>query len=274
MTPSNSDFRTIEIGDGVRVGAGEPMVLIAGPCVVEAPSTMDRIGTQLEALCRAHAVPLIFKASYAKDNRSSGEAYRGPGLATGLAELARLRQRLRFPVVTDVHRVEDVAAVAAAVDLVQIPALLARQSSLLEAVADAAEAVHLKKGQTMTSEQLRLAVQKLQRAGARRIIATERGSSWSPGQLVCDFGELARLGRVCGTPIGFDAGHCSNQRGDIVPLALAAAAVGVDALFVECHHEPAQARCDGSRTLSLAELGAALPKIVELARIARRIPMV
>jgi 2-dehydro-3-deoxyphosphooctonate aldolase (KDO 8-P synthase) len=260
------EHSAVEIA-GLRVGPREPLALIAGPCVVEDTAVNDEIAARLVALAAEHALSLIFKASYEKDNRSSAAAYRGPGVADGLAELSRLKARHGVATVTDVHRVAEVAEVAACVDLVQVPALLARQSSLLEAIAPKAKAVHLKKGQSMTVAQTALAVEKLRLAGAEHVIVCERGSSFSPGRLVCDFGAFAELQKigVC----SFDAGHASNERGEILALAAAGVAVGADALFLECHPEPARARCDGGRMVSLDELELALPRLVSISKVVR-----
>jgi 2-dehydro-3-deoxyphosphooctonate aldolase (KDO 8-P synthase) len=249
----------------ITIGPGHPLALISGPCVVEDPETMDRTADGLVKLCRKNGVPLIFKSSYEKDNRTAADAYRGPGLSDGLAELERLRERFGLPVTSDVHRVQDVEPAAQVLDLIQVPALLCRQTSLLEAVGRAGRPVNVKKGQFIAPHAMKGAVDKL---GPAEVLLTERGSCFGHERLVCDLTSLPVL-RSLGCPVCVDAGHASNRRSEIPLLARAAVAAGADALFVEVHPQPERARCDGPRMLSLSELEEILPGLVGLARAVR-----
>jgi 2-dehydro-3-deoxyphosphooctonate aldolase (KDO 8-P synthase) len=258
--------RTASVHVGpVTIGPGHPLALISGPCVVEDPETMDRTAEGLVELCRRHEVPLIFKSSYEKDNRTAADAYRGPGLQAGLAALERLKERFGLPVTSDVHRVSDVEPAARVLDLIQVPALLCRQTSLLEAAGRAGRPVNVKKGQFIAPQAMKGAVDKL---GEAEVLLTERGSCFGHERLVCDLTCLSVL-RSLGCPVCVDAGHASNRRDEIPLLARAGVAAGADALFVEVHPDPGRARCDGSRTLSLLELEEILPGLVGLARAVR-----
>jgi 2-dehydro-3-deoxyphosphooctonate aldolase (KDO 8-P synthase) len=257
------------IGAGVAIGPGRPLALIAGPCVVEDDATMHAAARALGEMCGELALPLVFKSSYEKDNRTDGAADRGPGLVAGLAALSALAAEHRLATTTDVHRVADVAPAAAAVDLVQIPALLCRQSSLLEAAGACGRPVNVKKGQFMSARAIAGSLDKARAAGADgRVLVTERGSSFGPERLVVDFGALPAL-RALGAPLVVDAGHAANAREEIEVLARAAVAAGADALFIECHPDPARARCDGARMLSLGELARLLAELAPLARLVR-----
>lgn len=257
----------VQIGD-VLVGPGHPLVLISGPCVVEPGPIMERTAAALTELCGELAVPLIFKSSFEKDNRTEATAHRGPGLERGLAELADLRARHGFPVLSDVHRPSQVEPAARVLDVIQIPAFLCRQTSLLEAAGRSGATVNIKKGQFMTVEATAGSVDKVRRAGGAGVLLTERGSSWGPGRLVCDMSQIPRLAAL-GCPVVMDAGHAARRREDIGTLARCGVAAGADALFLECHPDPASAPCDGSRMLSLEELRSLLLDVVRLGRAAR-----
>ena len=280
------DTVSVRVGS-VAVGHGHPLALIAGPCVVEDPETMDRTAEALVEACRLAGVGLIFKSSYEKDNRTEASAFRGPGLEAGLELLAGLGRRFGLPLTSDVHRVGDIAAAASVLDLIQIPALLCRQTSLLEAAGRAGRPVNIKKGQFLAPEAMAGAVDKVRqgramagaadkvgpdgaedRADGAAVLLTERGSCFGHGGLVCDLTSLSVL-RGLGCPTVVDAGHAANRRADIPLLARAGVAAGADALFLEVHPDPERARCDGSRMLSLKELGALLPGLARLARAVR-----
>lgn len=259
---------TVSVAEGVRIGRGQPLVLIAGPCVVEDDEVMFAAADRLVALAAAQRMPLIFKSSYEKDNRTIAEAYRGPGLVRGLACLAALKDRFGCPLLTDVHRPSDVAAAAQVVDVLQVPALLCRQTSLLEAVGAAGRVVNLKKGQFLSPVGLAGSIGKLRGAGAQQVLVTERGNSFGYDRLVCDLAGLGEL-RALGCPVVLDAGHASNAPSEIIPLACAGVAAGADALFVECHPDPANARSDDRRMLSLDQLEALLPRLLRIAEAVR-----
>lgn len=257
----------VEIAPGLTIGAGHPLVLIAGPCVVESEGLLFEVADRLSTLAARLDVPIVLKASYEKDNRSAPEAFRGPGLDAGLAALQSAGRRSGLPLTTDVHRVEDIGAVAEVVDLLQIPALLCRQTSLLEAAGRSGRVVNVKKGQWLTPPGMAGAVAKLRGVGARGVLLTERGSAYGE-RLVCDPTAIPALARH-GCPVVFDAGHGANARTEIGTLARAAIAAGADALFVECHPRPAEALCDGGRMLSLDELERDLPGLLRLAELVR-----
>lgn len=243
------------------------LVLISGPCVVEDPETMRRAAGELSEICAAAGASLVFKSSYEKDNRTDAGAHRGPGLEAGLELLAGLKRELGLALCTDVHRVEDVRAAAEVVDLVQVPALLCRQTSLLEAVGACGRPVNLKKGQFASARVMAGAVDKVRGAGGRSVLITERGSSFGD-RLVCDLPGVAAL-RALGCPVVIDAGHAANAPAEIPLLARAGVAVGADAVFIEAHPDPVRARCDGGRMLSLGELSRLLPSLVRLFAVAR-----
>jgi 2-dehydro-3-deoxyphosphooctonate aldolase (KDO 8-P synthase) len=242
---------------GLTVGAGSPLLLVSGPCVLESEELALRTAEALVALARRHELPLVFKSSYLKDNRSEPDAYRGPGLEHGLAMLRRIRDELGLTVTTDVHRAEDVPAVAEVVDLVQIPALLCRQTSLLEAAGRSGRPVNLKKGQFMSPQAMQGAVAKVRAVGGGAVLLTERGTSFGYDRLVCDFTSIPVL-QALGCPVLVDAGHASTSRSQIALLARCGVAAGADGLFLECHPDPSRARCDGERMLSLEELSSVL----------------
>lgn len=256
----------------VSVGEDHPLVLISGPCVVEAVEVMRHTAGRLSEICDAAGIPLIFKSSFEKDNRTEASAHRGPGLERGLDILGRLKREFGFPVTTDVHRETDVPLVAKAVDLVQIPALLCRQSSLLEAAARSGVPLNIKKGQFASGRTMAGAVEKIRRAGGSdvQVMLTERGSCFGRDQIVCDLTELQTL-EYLGCPVVMDASHASNTRDQIPLLARCGVAAGADALFLECHPDPDVAPCDGQRMLSLDDLEFMLPGLVRLAKLVREL---
>lgn len=255
---------------GVNVGPGQPLTLISGPCVVEDRETMRRAAGELAELCAACGVSLVFKSSFEKDNRTAAAAHRGPGLERGLELLSSLKQELELTITTDVHRIEQVGPAAEVVDLVQVPALLCRQTSLLEAVGGCGRPVNLKKGQFAGVEVMAGAVDKLRGAGATAVLLTERGSVHGPDRLVCHLPDLARL-RSLGCPVVIDAGHAANARHEIPLLARAGLASGADALFLEAHPDPDRARCDGGRMVSIDQLRELLPALERLHRVVREL---
>ncbi len=252
----------------VQVGAvtigGPSLVLIAGPCVIEGRAATLDIAHALAATCDALGIPLIFKASFDKANRSTGTAFRGPGLDAGLEVLAAVREATGLPVTTDVHLPHQAAPIAAVVDLLQVPAFLCRQTDLLLACAATGRPVNVKKGQFMAPEAMGAVVEKLRAGGAGGTVLTERGSSFGHGDLVVDYRGLPAM-RALGVPVCMDATHACQQpprlgastgglRAMVPTLARAAVAVGIDALFLEVHPDPDRAPCDGSNMLPLAEL--------------------
>jgi 2-dehydro-3-deoxyphosphooctonate aldolase (KDO 8-P synthase) len=267
---------TFTIGE-VQVGGGG-LFLIAGPCVIESEAHALRMAEAIAAVARAKRLPYIFKASYDKANRTSIRSFRGPGLNEGLRILSNVRSVVGVPVLTDVHEVGDVARVAEAVDALQIPAFLCRQTDLLVAAAKSGRAVNIKKGQFVSPWDMRHAVEKVREAGGDRVFVTERGASFGYNNLVVDMRSLAIMREFA--PVVFDAthsvqlpsaGNSSGQDGtqqsggqpEFIPLlARAAVAAGVDGVFLEVHDIPAQAKSDGANALDLKMLPDVLDQLM------------
>lgn len=256
-------MRSIPVGN-VTIGEDRPLVLIAGPCVIEDESTTVAIARELVEITGRLNQPLIFKASYDKANRTSAGSYRGPGLAAGLDLLDFIRNRFQVPVLSDVHRVEEVAPAAEVLDVLQIPAFLCRQTDLLEAAGRSGRAVNIKKGQFLAPEDMRYAVEKVAGTGNRDVLLTERGTTFGYHNLVVDFRSLPIMAGL-GFPVIFDATHSVQLPGggsgfsagerEFVPLlARAAVAAGVQGIFMEVHLDPDRALCDGPNSWPLARL--------------------
>jgi 2-dehydro-3-deoxyphosphooctonate aldolase (KDO 8-P synthase) len=273
----------IKIGN-ITIGGNAPFILIAGPCVIEDEAATMAIAGQLKAMAEVAGVPLIFKASYDKANRTSIHSFRGPGLERGLAILARVKGEYNLPLLTDVHTTEDVAAVACVVDVIQIPAFLCRQTDLLvEAAREAAKAgsvVNIKKGQFLAPWDMKPLVEKARSAGNGNILLTERGATFGYNNLVVDFRSIPVM-RETGCPVIFDATHSvqlPGGRGDssggereMAPcLARAAVAVGVDGLFLEVHPDPDKALSDGANSLSLDMVPGLLRECTAIDRVVKR----
>jgi 2-dehydro-3-deoxyphosphooctonate aldolase (KDO 8-P synthase) len=258
---------------GVEIGSGS-LALIAGPCVAESRELCMDVASRMSELCAELGVGYVFKASYDKANRSSADGYRGPGLDTGLQWLADVRGEVGCPVLTDVHETAQVGSVAEVADCVQVPAFLCRQTDLLTAVGEAARAVNVKKGQFMAPWDMAGAVQKVRRAGGSNVMVTERGTCFGYNRLVTDFRGIPQMRRFA--PVVFDATHSVQQPGalgdasggerEFAPvLAAAAVAVGADALFVETHPDPPNAKSDAASQVPLDEMGALLRRCLAVA---------
>ncbi len=265
-------MQAVELGS-VTLG-GPDLVLIAGPCVIENEASTLSIAEQLASLCQGLAIPLVFKASFDKANRSALPAYRGPGLDQGLRILSKVQRELGLAVTTDLHLPEQAAPVAAVADLLQVPAFLCRQTDLLVACAATGRPVNVKKGQFMAPAAMGSVVDKLRASGAGGVVLTERGTSFGHGDLVVDFRGLPTMSAL-GVPVCMDATHACQRpptggdstggvRAMIAPLARAAVAVGVDALFLEVHPDPGQAPCDGANMLPLSRLEGLLRDLVAI----------
>jgi len=264
------------IGD-VSVGKGG-LFLIAGPCVIESEEHALGMARAISRIARDKHLPYIFKASYDKANRTSIRSFRGPGLEEGLRILGKVRIEVSAPVLTDVHQASDVERVAGAVDVLQIPAFLCRQTDLLVAAARTGCAVNIKKGQFVSPWDMRHAVEKVRDAGGERVFLTERGASFGYNNLVVDMRSLAVMRRFA--PVVFDATHsvqlpsAGNSNGqaattqsggqpEFIPLlARAAVAAGVDGIFLEVHDDPAHAKSDGANALDLKDLPALLDQLL------------
>jgi 2-dehydro-3-deoxyphosphooctonate aldolase (KDO 8-P synthase) len=258
----------------VPFGGGRPFALIAGPCVIEGREHCLRHAQAIVRACAAANVPLVFKCSFDKANRTAGSAFRGPGLAEGLAILATVRREFGVPVLTDVHEREQCAAVGEVVDCLQIPAFLCRQTDLLLAAAATGKAVNVKKGQFLAPEDVGNVLGKVLQSGNRNVMITERGSSFGYRTLVVDFAGFPTM-RGVGQPLVFDATHSVQRPGGAgtstggdrskVPfLARAAVACGVDGLFLEVHEDPDHAPSDGPNMLRLADLPALLADLTRI----------
>ncbi len=259
--------------DSVTIG-GPSLFLIAGPCVIESEAHALRMAQAISNVARKLGVPYIFKASYDKANRTSLKSFRGPGLEEGLRVLKKVKQEAGVPVLTDVHQAADVAAVAATVDLVQIPAFLCRQTDLLVEAAKRARAINIKKGQFVSPWDMRHAVEKVRESGNDNIFLTERGSSFGYNNLVVDMRSLAIMRQFA--PVVFDATHSvqlpsagvngdavSGGQPEFIPLlSRAAVAAGVDGIFMEVHDNPAQAKSDGANALDLKDLEPVLRELL------------
>jgi 2-dehydro-3-deoxyphosphooctonate aldolase (KDO 8-P synthase) len=248
----------------MRLGGNRPLVLIAGPCVIENESATLRHAERLMTICNALSIPLIFKASYDKGNRTSVNAYRGPGLREGLAILRKVKDALGVAVVSDIHSIEQVAPAAEVLDVLQIPAFLCRQTDLLVAAAKTGRVINVKKGQFLAPWDMKNVAGKIAASGNENIILTERGASFGYNNLVVDMRSFPVM-RASGYPVVFDATHSvqlpggqgdssGGQREFVEYLSRAAVATGVDGIFMEVHEDPDKALCDGPNSISLAEL--------------------
>jgi 2-dehydro-3-deoxyphosphooctonate aldolase (KDO 8-P synthase) len=254
----------VRIGE-IRIGKGNPFILIAGPCVLESEAITLEIASELKSLCEALKIPLIFKASFEKDNRGSEKSYKGPGLDEGLRMLAKVKEKIGIPVLSDVHRIEDVDQAKEILDIIQIPAFLCQQTSLLLKVGETGRVVNIKKGQFIAPENMAGAVKKIHSTGNRQVLLTERGTCFGYNKLISDFCSIPILQEI-GCPVIFDATHVVRNYGipsedprggspQYVPhLSRAAVAVGCNGLFLETHPRPSQALCDASSMIPLHEM--------------------
>ena len=270
--------RELTIGT-VTMGGGHPLVLIAGPCVIENEVSTLRHAEQLKAICNDCKIPLIFKSSYDKANRTSIQAFRGPGLEEGLRILAKVKQELGLPVLSDIHSIEQVEPAAEVLDVLQIPAFLCRQTDLVIAAAKTGKVVNVKKGQFLAPWDMRNVVGKLVGSGNENIILTERGASFGYNNLVVDMRSFPVM-RSYGYPVVFDATHSvqlpggqgnasGGQREYVESLSRAAVAVGIDGIFMEVHENPEKALCDGPNSIPLAELPALLKRLQAIDTVVR-----
>jgi 2-dehydro-3-deoxyphosphooctonate aldolase (KDO 8-P synthase) len=271
-------FSSFPITPTVPVGAGN-MLLMAGPCVIESESLVLKTAEQLQRITADRSIPFVFKASFDKANRTSASSYRGAGLDEGLCILQKVKEALNLPVVTDVHETTQVQAAAQVVDVLQIPAFLCRQTDLIMACAQTGKAVNIKKGQYMAPEDMNHAVQKARETGSEKVMLTERGTSFGYHDLVVDMRGLAIMRRFA--PVIFDATHSVQQPGGlggssggqrefVLPLARAAAAVGVDGFFVETHPDPANAMSDGPNMIPLDGMPSFLDTLLAIHQLHNR----
>jgi 2-dehydro-3-deoxyphosphooctonate aldolase (KDO 8-P synthase) len=269
----------LKLGD-ITIGGGSPFVLIAGPCVIESETHATDLAGCLVDLARRAGVPFIFKASYDKANRTSGGSFRGPGLDEGLRILAGIKSRFRVPILTDIHEPAQARPAADVADVLQIPAFLSRQTDLLVAAARTGRIVNIKKGQFLAPDDVRHAVAKVVAAGNRRVIVTERGTSFGYHNLVVDMRAFPIM-RAQGVPVVFDVTHSlqlpgggdgvtSGQAEYIDTLASAGVAAGVDGVFLEVHEEPSRAKSDAQNALRLDKLEPLLHRLLAIDAIAKQ----
>jgi len=254
----------VKVGE-IRIGKGNPLVLIAGPCVIESEANTLEVAKEMKKICSSLKIPYIFKASYEKDNRGSEKSYSGPGLKEGLRILAKVKEKIGVPVLSDVHRMEDVDLAKEVLDIIQVPAFLCQQTSLLLKVGAAGKVVNIKKGQFIAPESMAGAVKKIQSTGNHQILLTERGTCFGYNKLIADFCSIPVLQEL-GCPVVFDATHVVRNYGipsedprggspQYVPhLSRAAVAVGCNGLFLETHPRPKEALCDASSMIPLSEM--------------------
>ena len=271
--------KEVSVGN-VKIGGKNPLTLIAGPCAIEGYDMCLRIGQEVKSICKKLGVQYIFKASYDKANRMSGTTPRGPGIEDGLIILGEIKSALGVPVLTDVHEVCQVEPTAAVVDVLQIPAFLCRQTDLVVAAAKTGKPVNIKKGQFLSPYDMKNIVQKVVLTGNDQVLLTERGVSFGYGNLIVDMKSLAIM-RELGFPVIFDATHSVQKPGglgnatggdkEFVPhLVRAATAVGIDALFLETHPEPASALSDAATMLPLAQLESVLSQALAIHKLVRQ----
>jgi 2-dehydro-3-deoxyphosphooctonate aldolase (KDO 8-P synthase) len=264
----------------LRLGAGNPLFLIAGPCVIESEAHAMMMAEKVAKIAADAGVPYIFKASYDKANRSSLKAFRGPGLKEGLRILEKIKKELKLPILTDIHDASQAKAAAEVCDVLQIPAFLARQTDLLIAASETGRIINIKKGQFLSPWDMGNVAEKVESTGNNKIILTERGTSFGYQNLVVDMRSFPVMQRT-GYPVVFDVTHSVQLPGGqgnasggqpqfIEPLARAAVAAGVDGIFLETHDNPAAARSDGPNALPLGELKALLLKLKGLNSVVRR----
>ena len=272
--------RTIKVNNKVTFGGKNPFVLIAGPCVIESKEGALKIAKELKKITTKLKVPFVFKASYDKANRTSYHSFRGPGIVEGLKILAEIKKELNVPVVSDVHDITQIELAAEVLDIIQIPAFLCRQTDLIMAAAKTGKVINVKKGQFSAPLDIKGVVKKMEEAGNRRLLLTERGVSFGYNNLVTDFRSLDVM-RKTGYPVVFDAthsvqqpgglGHASGGNSEYVPLlARCAVAAGVDSIFLETHPNPAKSLSDGPNMIALKDMEKLLKELISIDRIIKK----
>ena len=270
--------KTVSIGK-IKIGGKAPLVLIAGPCVIENESSAVRHAKAIKAIADRLDIPYIYKSSYDKANRTSMKSYRGPGIKKGIQILKKVKEETGVPILSDVHCREELDAAAKVLDVIQIPAFLSRQTDFIIAAAKTGKVINIKKGQFMAPWDVKFAIEKAESAGNRSIVITERGVSFGYNNLVSDMRALPLLGEL-GYPVIFDATHSVQLPGGqgkasggevrFVPvLARAAVAAGCDGLFLEVHEDPECALCDGPNSLAVKSLEELLVTVKEIHSIVR-----
>jgi 2-dehydro-3-deoxyphosphooctonate aldolase (KDO 8-P synthase) len=265
--------------NSLTIGGSRSLVLLAGPCVIEGEEVTLRIAEKIKEVASSIGLDLIFKSSYDKANRSSIHSYRGPGLEEGLRILRRVKEELDLPVVSDVHRFEEIEKASAVLDVIQVPAFLCRQTDFIVEVAKTGKPINIKKGPFLAPGDMRNVIEKVTSTGNENLLLTERGTTFGYNNLVSDMRSLVIM-RSFGYPVVYDATHSvqlpgaggdrSGGQRELVPhLAKAATATGIDALFMEVHEDPSRALCDGPNSLCLDEVGCLLTQVKEIDRIVK-----
>ena len=265
--------------DHIEIGGNSPLVLIAGPCVIESGDQIRETAEGLKKITSEIDIPLIFKSSYDKANRTSIKSYRGPGLKKGLEILEKVKGEFDIPLLIDVHQIEEVESVSRVADILQVPAFLCRQTDLIISIAKTGKPINVKKGQFLAPWDMKNVIEKIESTGNKRILLTERGSCFGYNNLVVDMKSLPIM-RSFGYPVVFDATHSVQKPGgkgsatggerEYVPyLAQAAVATGIDGLFLEVHPEPEKALSDGPNIIRLNRVKELLEKLIRIDRIVR-----
>jgi 2-dehydro-3-deoxyphosphooctonate aldolase (KDO 8-P synthase) len=272
------EVRRVSAGS-VGLGGGLPLLLIAGPCVIESEAHALALAEALAGIARRTGIPFVFKASYDKANRTSIHSYRGPGLDSGLRTLDTIRKKIGVPILTDVHEPQQAVAAAEVVDVLQIPAFLSRQTDLIVTAAKTGKTINVKKGQFLAPQDMRHVLEKVTASGNSQVFVTERGHSFGYNNLVVDMRAFPML-RDLGWPVVYDATHSlqlpgagdgvtAGQAQYIEPLAAAAVAAGIDGLFLEVHDNPARARSDAQNALPLERLEPLLQRLLRIDAVVR-----
>jgi 2-dehydro-3-deoxyphosphooctonate aldolase (KDO 8-P synthase) len=265
--------RTVKVGN-LKIGAGYPVVLIAGPCVIESEKICLETGRQIKQITKKLGIPYIFKSSFDKANRLSGSSFRGPGLKNGLAILAKVKKELDLPVLSDIHCSRQITEASRVLDIIQIPAFLCRQTDIVLAASKSGKVINIKKGQFLAPWDMEPIIKKVESTGNRNIIITERGVSFGYNNLVTDFRALAII-RSLGYPVIYDATHSvqlpgakggssGGEREFVAGLSRSAVAFGCDGLFLEVHPEPDKAPCDGPNMIDLGQLERLLSEVKKI----------
>lgn len=263
----------------IKFGDKSPLVLIAGPCVIESESSSLAAARRIKEIAARQGVPFIFKSSFDKANRLSSDSYRGPGLKKGLAILKKIKQQVKVPILSDVHCVKDMPEAGKVLDIIQIPAFLCRQTDIVLAAGLTGKVVNIKKGQFLAPWDILPIIKKVESTGNRRILITERGVCFGYNNLVTDFRSL-KIMRDFGYPVIYDATHsvqlpggkgvCSGGQSEFVPgLSRSAVAFGCDALFLEVHNDPKNAPCDGANMIDFKELENLLKQVKKIRQVVR-----
>ncbi len=265
--------------DKIKIGNGTPLILIAGPCVIENEKAALNTAERLKYICEATNIPLIYKSSYDKANRTSVKSFRGPGLKKGLKILKKVKDKFGIPVLSDVHKEEEIEYAAEVLDIIQIPAFLSRQTDVIIRAAKTGRVINVKKGQFLAPWDVKNVIKKIESTGNKKILITERGVSFGYNNLVADMRSLPIM-RSFGYPVIFDATHSlqlpggagsssGGQREFVPHITRAAVAAGCDGIFMEVHPDPDKAPCDGPNMLKLDDLPSLLEQIKEIDRVVK-----